>query len=133
VSIRELEVNMTTAEERVQILRMVEARRISPEEASRLLEALEHASQEEDARGKGKAAQWFRVKVSDLSTGRIKVNVNIPVSLVNVGLRVSAKFAPGIDASALQEVFALAKSGQRGKIIEVDDRDSGERVEIYTE
>ncbi|NLG28731.1 MAG: hypothetical protein GX557_12525 [Chloroflexi bacterium] len=124
---------MTTAEERVQILRMVEARRISPEEAAKLLEALEHASQEDDVRDKGKAAQWFRVKVTDLSTGRTKVNVNIPIGLVNVGMRMGAKFAPGIDSSAFADVLASAKSGQRGKILEVDDHDSGEHVEIYTE
>jgi len=124
---------MTTADERVQILKMVEARRISPEEAAKLLEALDRAAQEEGVREKGKAAQWFRVRVTDLHTGRVKVNVNIPMGLVNVGMRMGAKFAPDLDGVAFQEVLNAAKSGQRGKIIEVEDQDNGERVEIYTE
>jgi DUF4097 and DUF4098 domain-containing protein YvlB len=124
---------MTTAEERVQILKMVEARKITPEEAAKLLETLEHASQQEEVRDKGKSAHWFRVKVTDLHTGKAKVNVSIPMGLVNVGLRMGAKFAPDLDSSVIQEVLDAAKSGQRGRIIEVEDEESGEHVEIYAE
>ena len=124
---------MTTTEERVQILRMVEAKKITPEEAARLLETLDQAAQQEEVREKGKAPQWFRVKVTDARTGKAKVNVSIPVGLVNVGLRMGAKFAPDLDSNVIQQVVDAAKQGQRGKIIEVDDQDSGEHVEIYTE
>ena len=84
-------------------------------------------------REKGKAPQWFRVKVTDARTGKAKVNVSIPVGLVNVGLRMGAKFAPDLDSNVIQQVVDAAKQGQRGKIIEVDDQDSGEHVEIYVE
>jgi hypothetical protein len=124
---------MTTAEERVQILRMVEARKITPEEAAKLLETLEQASQQEEVREKVKSPSWFRVKVTDLRTGKTKVNVQIPMGLVNVGLRMGAKFAPDLDSSVIQQVVDAAKQGQRGRIIEVEDEESGEHVEIYTE
>jgi hypothetical protein len=124
---------MTTAEERVQILKMVEAKKITPEEAAKLLETLEQATQQEEVREKGKAPHWFRVKVTDLHTGKTKVNVSIPMGLVNVGMRMGAKFAPDLDASVIQDVLDAAKQGQRGKIIEVEDEESGEHVEIYTE
>lgn len=124
---------MTTAEERVQILRMVEAKKITPEEAAKLLEALDQSSQQEQAKEKGKAAHWFRVRVTDLHTGKTKVNVSIPMGLVNVGMRMGAKFAPDLDSSVIQQVVDAAKQGQRGKIIEVEDEESGEHVEIYTE
>ena len=40
-------------------------------------EALERFAQQEEVRDKGKAPQWFRVKVTDLHTGKTRVNVKI--------------------------------------------------------
>jgi len=124
---------MTTAEERIQILKMVEAKKITPEEAAKLLETIEKTSEQEQIREKGNAPRWFRVKVTDMHTGRPKVNVSLPMGLVNVGMRMGAKFAPDLDSSVIQEMVDAAKRGQRGKIIEVEDEESGEHVEIYTE
>jgi len=124
---------MTTAEERVQILRMVEAKKITPEEAAKLLETIEQTSEQEQIREKGNAPHWFRVKVTDMRTGKAKVNVSIPVGLVNVGMRMGARFAPDLDSGVIKEMVYAAQHGQRGKVIEVEDEESGEHVEIYTE
>jgi antibiotic biosynthesis monooxygenase (ABM) superfamily enzyme len=124
---------MATMEERMQILKMIENGHISAEEGAQLLSALEEASTKEESEERGGRAKWFRVRVTDKKTGRNKVNVNIPMGLVNVGMRIGAKFAPEMEDFDFSEVMDAIKTGTRGKIIEVEDDEDGERVEIYVE
>src|SRR5437867_4086703 len=42
------------------------------------------------------ANHWLRIRVSDLETGRQRVAVNLPLSLVPIGLRLGAKYAPEV-------------------------------------
>ena len=81
----------------------------------------------------GSDSRWFRVRVTDLRSGRNKVNVNIPMGLVNVGLKMGARFAPNMEGVNLEEMMTAIKSGASGKIMDVTDEDSGEHVEIYVE
>jgi len=94
---------MATDEERLQILKMIEGGQITAEEGAKLLEALEEPSRAE-ARREG-APRWFRVRVTDLNTGKHKVNINLPFKLLDVGAKVGAKFARQL--SCLQDVLAL--------------------------
>jgi len=122
---------MTTTEERMQILKMIEAGQITAEEGAKLLEALRKGERKPPS-GTG-PARWFRVRVTDLVTGRTRVNVNIPMALVNMGLKVGARFAPEIEGINLEEITEAIKSGAMGKIIDVEDEEDGERVEIFIE
>lgn len=124
---------MSTAEERMQILKMVEEGKISAEEGARLLSALAAGARAEKKTTTGSGARWFRVRVTDLITGKDKVNVNIPIGLVNVGLKMGARFAPEIEGANLDEVIASIKSGAQGKIFEATDEEGGEHVEIFVE
>ncbi|MEA3345248.1 MAG: hypothetical protein U9Q78_03240 [Chloroflexota bacterium] len=122
---------MTTNQERMQILKMLEVGQISAEEASKLLKALEASTEAEPERiGQ---ANWFRVRVTDTQTGRSKVNVNIPMELVNMGLKIGARFAPDIGDLDFEEVIEAIRSGAQGRIIDVEDEEEGERVEIFVE
>ncbi|MBC7254580.1 MAG: hypothetical protein H5T66_00550 [Chloroflexi bacterium] len=124
---------MPEASEQLQILKMVEAGQISADEALRLLRALEDAEQKE-AEGSASAenARWLRVRVTDLATGKNKVNVNIPISLVDVGLQMGAKFGD-LDPSQMNRVAQAVKSGLQGKVIDVEDAEEQQRVEIFVE
>lgn len=124
---------MTTIEERMQILKMIENGQISAEEGARLLQAIEDTSQKEQASKSEHAPRWFRVRVTDMHTGKTKVNVNIPISLVNVGMRMGARFAPEVEGLNLDQVIQAVKQGAQGKVIDVEDEEDGERVEIYVE
>lgn len=124
---------MATAEERVQILRMIENRQISAEEGASLLEALERASEREESQTGGASARWFRVRVTDMHTGKAKVSVNIPMGLVDVGMRMGAKFAPEMAGVDAKEIMAAIRQGTQGKVIDVEDHNKNERVEIYVE
>lgn len=126
---------MATTEERMQILRMIEEGKISAGEGAELLRALDlkdTAKTSEPLRG-ASAPRWFRVRVTDLTTGRNKVNVNIPMGLVNVGIKMGARFAPEVEGLNYEEIMEAIRSGEQGKVIDVTDSEDGERVEIFLE
>jgi len=125
---------MTTAEERQRILKMVEERGITAEEADELLDALDEAKAEGEPSSEGAGPpRWFRVRVTDLQSGKNKVNVNIPLSLVDVGLKIGARFAPDMEGFDFAQVAEAIRQGVQGKIADIEDVEDGERVEIYVE
>ena len=128
---------MSLKEERLQILKMLEEGKITADDAAKLLAALDMSVAKEQADATpsqlDNKAKWLRVHVTNQATGKRKVNVNLPISLVNVGLKMGAKFAPDLDETAMDEVIEAINSGKQGKIIEMDDEESGERVEIFVE
>lgn len=126
---------MAKTEERMQILRMIEEGKITATEGAELLRALEKKESGPDAeplRGASRP-RWFRVRITDLSTGRNKVNVNIPMGLVNVGMKMGARFAPEMEGVDYEDLMEAIRSGQQGKVIDITDNDDGERVEIFVE
>ena len=127
---------MASTEERMQILNMVAEGTITAEEGAKLLAALDPAQAKKEVRmssGGPSEPRWFRVRVTDLETGRNKVNVNLPMSLVEVGTRMGARFAPELEDLDLDDIIAQIKSGAQGLIVDVEDIEDGERVEIYVE
>ncbi len=126
---------MTTVEERMKILKMVEEGKISAEDGAKLLAALAESRKAatQPQTGGGSEARWFRVRITDLRTGRPKINVNVPAGLVNVGIRMGARFAPNLEAEQLQAMIDALKSGAVGKIVDATDDEAGEHVEIFVE
>jgi hypothetical protein len=127
---------MATTEERLQILKMIEEGKISAAEGAELLRALDTKGERgqplEPMKGTSNP-RWFRVRVTDVQTGRNKVNVNIPMGLVNVGIKMGARFAPEIEGAKFDSIMEAVRSGQQGKIIDIVDSEDGERVEIFVE
>lgn len=134
---------MTTSEERMKILKMVEDGKISVEDGAKLLSALSNGNGASAGASSSvsnftsiksaSGAKWFRIRVTDMATGRAKVNVNLPIGLVNVGVKIAGKFAPETDTLEVQQIIEAIKSGAQGKIIDVMDEEDGEHVEIYVD
>lgn len=126
---------MATTEERMQILKMIEEGKISASDGAELLRALERDGPAKPAEPLKGASQprWFRVRVTDLSTGKSKVSVNIPMGLVNVGMKMGARFAPEMEGVDFEELTEAVRSGASGKVMDVIDEEEGERVEIFVE
>lgn len=138
---------MPTSDERMLILRMVEEGKISPEDGARLMGALGEQGREvppaapawepgpaaEPGVGMGPVplnnGRQLHVRVSNGATGKQKVNVNIPLGLVDFGLRfVPAK--ANVDVAAIREAL---HSGMTGRIVDVMDEEKGDRVEVFIE
>lgn len=127
---------MSTSEERLKILNMIAEGKISAEEGAQLLKALQTASAKGQASSGANgvvAPRFLRVRVTHAASGQVKANINIPMSLINVGLRMGARFAPDLEGLDFEEVMDAIRHGQRGKIIDVEDEQDGERVEIFVE
>jgi len=125
---------MGTQDERMQILKMIEAKQITAEEGAKLLGALGEADKVTPQPSPTTSGKWFRVRVTDLRSGKRKVNVNIPLGLVDVGMKMGAKFAPaGLEGLDMQRIMAAIKTGGEGKIVDVEDEDGGEHVEVFIE
>ncbi|MEI7770623.1 MAG: hypothetical protein WCI67_11565 [Chloroflexales bacterium] len=115
--------------ERNRILKMIEAGQVSADEAAQLLDAISPAPRPVDRQ----RTRLVRVRVTNLHTGRQTANVTIPVSLMNVGLRLGARLAPQLSGSALEELIRSIEGGASGRLLEWQDLEEGERVELIVE
>ena len=79
------------------------------------------------------AARWLRVRVTDVATGRSKATVQIPIALLDAGMKIGAHFAPEVEGVDMSSVMDALRAGVTGKIIDVTDDEDGEHVEIYVE
>ena len=71
--------------------------------------------------------------MTDRLSGQTKVNVNLPIGLVDVGLKMGARFAPemvGMDIDAIQVAL---KNSIPGQIVAMDDEEDDEHVDVYLE
>lgn len=122
---------MATSEERLKILQMIQDGKISPADGAKLLEALTRGSgRPAPGRAAADDGRYLRVRVTDLFSGRNKVTVNLPLSLVSAGLGIASKYVPGVQEEELMEAI---RSGMTGKVIDVRDEEDGDHVEIYIE
>jgi len=124
---------MATMEERMKILKMIEDGKLSPEEGAQLLSALGRKSASGIAGLSSSGAKWLRVRVTDLNTGRSKATVQIPLTLMDAGMKIGAHFAPEIDGVNMDKLMEALRSGMTGKIIDATDDEDGEHVEIFVE
>lgn len=123
---------MATAEERLKILKMIEEGKLSAEEGAKLLAAL--ASGNRPLGGlSASGAKWLRVRVTDVGTGRSKATVQIPLALMDAGMKIGAHFAPEVEGVNMDQLMEALRSGVTGKIIDVVDEEDGEHVEIFVE
>lgn len=121
----------------MQILNMVKEGKITPEEGVKLLEALEEPTDSaSNILPSGTNAKWIKINVFDPEDST-KVNVTIPIALVNVGVKLASKLSPefkeaGFTEQDMNEIFEAIKSGATGKIIDVNSED-GTKVEVIVE
>jgi hypothetical protein len=129
---------MASSEERMKILKMIEEGKLSAEEGTKLLSALSASRLPTPPRAPGThgmpgGARWLRIRVTDVRTGRSKASVQIPLALVDAGMKIGAHFAPEVEGVNMSNVMEALRSGVTGKIIDVTDEEDGEHVEIYVE
>ena len=126
---------MVTSEERMKILKMINDGKITADEGSQLLSALSQRSDKPRKSPKHSlAGQMLRVRVTNMATGKTKVNVNVPMKLVDAGLNIAAQFIPEMENAQMMEAVkeALAEN-MSGKIVDVIDEEDQEHVEIFIE
>jgi hypothetical protein len=127
---------MANSEERMKILKLIEEGKISAEEGAKLLSALSDSRKNMPTPPRppgASGARMLRVRVTDTRTGRSKASVQIPLALVDAGLKIGAHFAPEVQGVDMSNVMEALRMGVTGKIIDVTDEEDGEHVEIFVE
>lgn len=129
-----LKMSKNVSEERMQILEMVEDGKINAAEAMELLAALERNEQEIIPK---KDVKWLKVRVKTMED-QPKVTVNIPISLVDVGLKLAKTYDPklkesGLEKLNIEEILEAVKNGAEGKIVDVIDEENQTKVKVYVE
>jgi hypothetical protein len=113
--------------EQMRILKLLDEKKITAEEASRLLDAFG---------GGDKPARFLKVRVYEQDSTNAKVNVTIPIALVKWGLQFvpeSAQMKLNEHKISFEDLERALSSGFSGKLVDVEDDEKGERVEVYLE
>jgi len=127
--------------DRLRILELLEQQKITADEVAELLAALgdrgrdvrrreRYKWQAEDLAPASDRARWFRVRVTDQRSGRMRTNVSVPIGMVGFGLGFARRFRniPGV--GHVDDLFEAVRNGRRGTIFDVSN-EGGERVEIF--
>lgn len=120
---------MPISEERMTILRMIEAGTISAEEGERLLAAMGEGDDAPPAPAGAStsgSSRALQIRITDLNTNREKVNVNIPAGLARLAMR----FIPKNSDFQIETLEAALEAGVNERIMEVVDSEHNTRVEI---
>jgi hypothetical protein len=133
---------MSSNEERLKILTLVQEGKLTAEQAAHLIEALEGPRQKvtpgsvpaaAEPVSQSRTPRWFRVQVTDTNTGKTRVNVRLPINLVHAGLKMGARFSPEVQGLNQDQLMELIKTGEMGRIVDVIDEQDGEHVEVFIE
>lgn len=145
---------------RIEILQKLAAGEITVDEATRLLQEAAEAAPAAEAqadetprrnaqnaepaaepvaekRKNGESAKrtprWLRIRVGRVGSERDHVRVNIPIGLVDAGLRLGAQFGDHKWSRTLSEMLDSIHRGEVDTLVEVEDDHSGERVRIFVD
>jgi hypothetical protein len=132
---------MVSSEERMRVLKMIQEGKVSAEEGLKLLETLENTGNAPVGSARattgegvpGSRAKWLRVKVTDTKTGKVRVNLRLPVSLLRAGSKIGARISTDMDGLDMDKLMALIRSGELGRVVDVVDEEDGEHVEVNLE
>ncbi|MHB8088036.1 MAG: SHOCT-like domain-containing protein, partial [Anaerolineaceae bacterium] len=125
---------MATETEKIKILQMIQNGKITAEQGIELLNACSTSEVKKTALNaaasgsRTPSAEWVRVIVTDMISGKRRVNVRMPAGLVNTGTKFGARLSidrQNLDPAILRESI---RSGKIGKILDVADDDEKERV-----
>ncbi len=133
---------MATSEERLKILKMIQEGKISVEQGMQLLEAVrsgnkagpQAAASLPPAASTGQhQARWFRVRVTDMDTGWVRVNIRMPIHVVTTGFKLGVRFSPGVEGMDMTQLIEAIRAGETGQVVDVIDKIDGEHVEVFLE
>ena len=80
----------------------------------------------------GKRPRWLKIRVSELSSGRNKVNISLPMGFVGFGLGIARRFGADFDDEyKIDEMWSAIKQGERGVLVDVEDEEDDKHVQIF--
>ena len=93
----------------------------------------EEAAATPTAKADAPGPSWFRVRVSDLNTGKRRVSVNIPLRFVKFGFKLGAGFVPEMRALDWDELNSLLQKNNGGVLVDVENEEGGEHIVVMVD
>ncbi len=134
------------SEERLEILRLVENQTVTAEEAGRLLEALDRSDRDRQPQAAtapfapippsppeppaGPTGGSVRIRITDVTSGKAKINLVLPSRLVDSGIKLAKRIAPEHMLDG-REIRRSIEEGYWGPLLDITD--DNQRVEIIVE
>ena len=115
-------------DERDRILHLIEEGRVTADQAAQLLDALDEEHERSPER-----ARVLRVRVTTLNSRRVNMAATLPLNLVRVSLRLGTQLLPQLSNTALEDLLRTIDSRAAGRLLDLQDLDTGERLEIFVE
>ena len=114
---------------------MIQDHKITAADGAKLLAALSESGKRtrRSAVSQTSDNRYMRVRITDTFSGKTKVSVNLPLSLLDAGLNIAANFMPDMGDTNLEDMADAIRSGVVGKIVDVFDEEDGEHIEVYIE
>lgn len=126
---------MTTTEERMRVLKLIEEGKISAAEAVSMLDAAANPDKDQgqSAAVSNQPVRYIHVIVTDIESGKSRVNIRMPANLVTTGIKMGAHLSTEVNVLDTQQIKDYIKRGVTGQVLDVLDDDEGERVQIFLE
>jgi hypothetical protein len=129
---------MAQENERLLILDLLEKGKISGEEADKLLVSLRSSDHteipvelESETSDVQKRAHWIRIKVTELSTGKRRFSMILPIFFIRLGILFSGRWGNiDLDRGSLEMGKEFFRKPVKGKIVDASDPEDDEHVEI---
>ena len=130
---------MASSQEKMKILTLVEQGKITPEEGIRLLNALDRVQTTRTPPMRPSSApaangpRWLLVRITDTATAKVRVNVRLPVTVLNTGMKLGARISPEIGQGEMKQVMDAIQNGTTGPVLDKFGDDEREHIEIILE
>jgi hypothetical protein len=125
-----------TNEERMEILQKIETGEVSVQDALGMMSPVATPAPIPSTPQQSETAdsqRWLRVRVTNMSTGKRKVSVNVPLGLMKWGLALGSRYAPELNDVDWNEIVTELDRHADGFLVEVEDDEDNERVEVFIE
>ncbi len=137
---------MSISEEKLRILKMVESGKITAEEGAKLIEAIERQEKaetvetsvveetsnfEKDLKGK-----LLKIRITDIETNEVKINLSFPLKFARFAKAMvphMEKLRLEKEGINLEEILDSIGSVTEGKIVDIEDKANGHRIEVWIE
>jgi len=83
--------------------------------------------------------KWLKIRVFEENEKgkKTKVNINVPIAIVETGLKIGKGFDDNLDSALngvdFNDIMDMIRSGAEGKIVDIYDEDSKTTVEVFVE
>ncbi len=129
---------MTREDERLMILDMLERGKITSDEADKLLVSLNPAGPGTEPEiavdepiEKPRRAHWIRIRVTELSSGKRKFSMTLPLFFMRLGIRFGKHYTgDSLDSSSYDVGKEFFRKPVKGRVVDASDPEDDEHVEI---